>query len=303
MNPEEITTHELQESAFAELLTKALPAPALQALPPGLSERIALATYARPSFWETLTLALRPAPVRLALGGALSAGVLCAVFLPHLPKTPPVPVSVASTQPSPKQGVAAVETKTEPPAVPASPAPPVTVAALSTPAPSVPDARPTAKPTGTSVKVKPVETAAPSPRESTTKVAVVPFKERTRIAPELSAIGRPHASTSGALAGHTAPAVTATTVASARTKGEPEVTLTAAPLVTQPTPTPSASRTPRMEVALASGEEEKIFRVALDVTNEQMKQEGKIGSLRPENSVTVAVRPGSNLDLLSAPVK
>ena len=299
MNPEEITIHELQESAFAELLTKALPAPALQALPPGLSERIAQATYARPSFWETLTLALRPAPVRLALGGALSAGVLCALFLPRLPKVPETVAPIAKTNPA----VAHLEAKTEPRVVSASPAPPVAIAAVSTPTLTVPSARPTVKPSNTSVNVKPVGTVAPIAHENATKIAVVPFKERTRIAPELSAVGRTHVSASGALSGHMTSAVTSTTVASARSKGEPEVALTSVPQVTQPTPTPSTSRTPRVEVALASSEDEKPFKVALDVTNEQMKQEGKIGSLRPENSLVAAVRPGSNLDLLSAPVK
>ncbi len=292
MTPEEITTNELHESAFAELMGRALPAPRVQPLPPGLSERIAAATYASPSFWETFTRALQPAPVRLALGGALSAGVLCAVFLPRLPKSPTVtsPVAVTNTN-----------TVVAPAKTLASPAPPRVVAAVSIPAATGSKAAMVVK--QEKLLVKPLVVATTPPTFTPTKVAVAPFKERTRVAPELVTIGHTRPSASP-LPSYTAHEAVPTRVASAQSKGAPEVILTSAPLVTQPTPAPAASRTPRVDVALAGSDDEKPFKVALDVTNEQMKQEGKIGSLRSENSsLGVAARPGMNLDLLSAPVK
>ncbi|WP_395144140.1 hypothetical protein [Armatimonas sp.] len=87
MIPEEITNESWDDEAFAALLKRASSAPDIAPLPPGLSQRIAAATYARPTFWDKLALVLRPAPARFALGGALTAAALCVIVVPRLSKT------------------------------------------------------------------------------------------------------------------------------------------------------------------------------------------------------------------------
>jgi hypothetical protein len=91
-----------------------------------LSERIAAATYARPTFADRLREFLRPAPARLALGTALAAGI--SVWLYHgCPSPSPCPLGpsggsaapVARTEDgaagAPATGSAAPATKTLPP--------------------------------------------------------------------------------------------------------------------------------------------------------------------------------------------
>ncbi len=57
---------------------------ASDALPsPALFERIARATYEKPTFGARLSEFLRPAPVRMALGGVLAAGLVAAVMVPR----------------------------------------------------------------------------------------------------------------------------------------------------------------------------------------------------------------------------
>lgn len=73
------------------------------------------------------------------------------------------------------------------------------------------------------------------------------------------------------------------------------------PSPTMPSATTTVARLPRTETALASGEEEKPFKVSLAVTNEQMKDASKIDQLRGAQQPS-ATR-GSNLDVISAPVK
>lgn len=99
MLPEETTEQTPDEAAFVALLKRAECAPPSLAVPSALSERIAAATYARPSIWERLSQVLRPAPARYALAGALAAGTVSAVFLPRLPKPEGVRVPVAAVTP------------------------------------------------------------------------------------------------------------------------------------------------------------------------------------------------------------
>jgi anti-sigma factor RsiW len=87
--------------AFLKVLTKALPAPPVAALPPGLSARIAAGTYARPSLWERLLAALRPAPARYALGGAFATALVFALVVPRIERPIPVERPTPSTLASP----------------------------------------------------------------------------------------------------------------------------------------------------------------------------------------------------------
>ncbi|WP_309718556.1 hypothetical protein [Armatimonas sp.] len=312
MNPEEITTDTLQEEAFAALLAKTLPAPSLQPLPRGLSERIAAATDARPTFWERLTVSLRPAPVRFALGGAVTAAALCAVFLPRLPKTEPTsPIRVAITTPTPA------------PIVPASPEPVRNETAVPTPSPA-PDAQEQATPLVASPA--PV-VIAPTPRPvvpgtdkrqaetvaSWKRAGMVALKEKAQIGFDPSHVSKSVAPMPEMSRPQGAQGVARISVGgrTAATKSETESTPTPAPAVVQPAT--QVARAPRIETTLVSGDiedeklkvtEEKPFQLALGVTKEQMKQEGKIGSLYSGTSgAESASRSSSNLGLLSAPVK
>lgn len=95
--------------AFLTAMTKGVKPLPLSPMPTGLSERIAAATFLRPSFWDRLTATLRPAPARYALGSALLAGTLCAVFLPRLSQTNPtvvLPAPVPVIEPTPSQAPA-----------------------------------------------------------------------------------------------------------------------------------------------------------------------------------------------------
>ena len=100
MIPEEITNESRNDEAFAALLKRASSAPDTAPLPPGLSQKIAAATYARPTLWDKLALVLRPAPARFALGGALTAAALCVVVVPRLSRTEisPAPKTISTPQ-------------------------------------------------------------------------------------------------------------------------------------------------------------------------------------------------------------
>jgi hypothetical protein len=296
MNPEEITTDTLQEEAFAALLAKTLPAPSLQPLPRGLSERIAAATDARPTFWERLTVSLRPAPVRFALGGTVTAVALCAVFLPRLPKTEPTkPIKVAITAPTPEPIHNVVPTSTPSPAPERMTAPDAIVA--PSPAPEV---------------IAPT----PSPVAPVKRLAVASLKEKAQIGFEPSQVSKsvapiPELSHSQGAQGVAHISVGGRTVA---TKSELESTPTPASAAVQPTT--QVARVPRIETTLVSGDIDddkpevsvgKPFNPLLVLTKEekaQMEKERKIPSLSGAISGSESVaRSSSNLGLLSAPVR
>ncbi|MBB6052761.1 hypothetical protein [Armatimonas rosea] len=249
MTPEEITTDDSNEEAFASLLKQASSAPMVTMLPPGLSERIAASTYARPTLWDKLSRVLRPAPARFALAGALTAATLSAVFLPRLSKVtvPPPPGTPAPLAPSaaPKQ-----TTPTTPSApvsatpTPATPAPALAAAptqlAKSTERPATPESKPAPK----------LERATPAPR-----AAVTPMKEQPNrdLKPQVAA-GAPAplvASPTGQVTHEVAPTQLAARTGS--TKLEPETAPTPAPAVVSPVVV--AKRSPRLETALASASE------------------------------------------------
>ena len=79
---------------------------------PALFERIARATYQKPTVSQRVFAFLRPTPVRLSLGGALAAGLVAAVVLPGRfnvapPRTPGgglvnVPAKAVSPSPAPQ---------------------------------------------------------------------------------------------------------------------------------------------------------------------------------------------------------
>ncbi|MCX6365349.1 MAG: hypothetical protein NTX57_01415 [Armatimonadetes bacterium] len=309
MNPEEITTDTLQEEAFAALLAKTLPAPSLQPLPRGLSERIAAATDARPTFWERLTVSLRPAPVRFALGGTVTAVALCAVFLPRLSLSPQTPQKAESptqvakaTNPTPSPVRVLVPTPAPPrvPEVKPDPSP-----SPATPAPVlVFKATPTPEPTPTPGVI--VVTPAPHKKN---KARLAPSMEKIRVASEPSTSANPTLSAPESTTGSVAQTIntTNTTVAAGRSATlEPEAVPTPSPTLT-----PSVSvvtRSPRTEVAsVLASDEEKPFNPLFSLTKEekeQMKKEPKIASLSGVNSgIGSGRRPGANVDLLSAPVR
>lgn len=126
--------------AFLERLREATRSEPLIAMPPGLSERIAAATYARPTIWSRISAALSPAPARYAFTGlALSgAAAICwvalkpATFVPNAPVASPTPAAVAIADPTP------APVQPRPKAVAPTPAPIVSapqVAFAPTPAP------------------------------------------------------------------------------------------------------------------------------------------------------------------------
>lgn len=89
------------ELAFLRLSHEALSHPGVAAVPPSLHERIAMATYARPTLQSRIAAWLRPAPARLALGGAAMATVLAVAFVlrtPDVSKQPAGSGQVANNQ-------------------------------------------------------------------------------------------------------------------------------------------------------------------------------------------------------------
>ncbi len=132
-------------AAFLKLLRKStLVAPHIE-MPASLSERIALATHARPTLWSRIASALRPAPIRYATGGLALSGlaVLGLALLRPTPVTNPTP---GLSEPTPATTTVAL--------VKPTPAP-----VLSTPAP-----RPTPEPVATLAPASVIEaTPAPEP--------------------------------------------------------------------------------------------------------------------------------------------
>ena len=176
----------ISHQAFLERLREATRAEPLIAMPPGLSERIAAATYARPTLWSRISAALAPAPARYAFTGlALSgAAAICWVALKPSPMALPTPGA------SPAPNKVAIVDSTPAPALPtpkavaATPAPFVaapsqvalapTPAPLDVPAPSEPVERPApvasaSVPTFTAAHPAPVKHqpgAKPAPKKS-----------------------------------------------------------------------------------------------------------------------------------------
>jgi hypothetical protein len=143
--------------AFLDLLKdSATRAPAVE-VPATLSERIAQATYARPTLWSRLSAALRPAPVRYATAGlALSGLAALGLFLLRPGGSTAVPGTNSSkavqlaANPSP----APVLPTPQPPI--ASPAPP------SEPAPTPPPASTPLRTPEAPIVRPPVEIPAPT---------------------------------------------------------------------------------------------------------------------------------------------
>ncbi len=164
-------------AAFLKLLREStLTAPHIE-MPASLSERIALATHARPTLWSRIASALRPAPIRYATGGLALSGlaVLALTLLRPTPsanltpgpvETAPTPATVAFVKPTP----APILPTPAPRAVVATPAPVI----KTTPEPRspVPDApivlpEPTPAPMLRAAPPKRVEpTPAPKPKAS-----------------------------------------------------------------------------------------------------------------------------------------
>jgi hypothetical protein len=126
-------------AAFLKLLREStLAAPRVE-MPASLSERIALATYARPSLWSRIVSALRPAPIRYATGGLALSGlaVLGLVLLR--------PTTVAGPTPGPVEPTPAAVAFVKPTPAPILPTPePKTL--VATPAPVQPTSAPEATP-------------------------------------------------------------------------------------------------------------------------------------------------------------
>lgn len=323
MDSEEITTDDLQEQAFAELLGRALPAPELQSLPLGLSERIAAATYARPSLWSKLALGLRPAPVRFALGGALTAAALVAVVLPRLPQSPVViprpdqsnglPVAVNNQAPS----TSAPDPNGEKPIIEPSPAPHTVIE--PTPIPTAPNPKTPLvamlpqKSTATINK----STAAiknagvvidpkPTPEPRKTAMVVAAAEQGTHgqdLRPAVSSVLLATHSTTGQGAPTSAEAPSSV---AGRSIEKAEADPVPTPTPTVPAPVATVARLPRTEATLASDEEERSaennsFKISLAVTKKQMADAAKIGELRAIQQPGTA--RGTNLDLVTAPLK
>lgn len=234
MIPEEITNESWDDEAFAALLKRASSAPDIAPLPLGLSQRIAAATYARPTLWDKLALVLRPAPARFALGGALTAAALCVVVVPRLSKTeiasPPKMVAPPQSDraaPPPQVAIGDVVAPTPAPIVSVRVAPPKK---LSAPKPTTAPALAVA-PVSPTVHVQP--TPAPpaariAPQESTledhgnitvARPASVADAHTSTVVPE------PTARLGGA---------SATATARSSTKNDPEALPTPAPSIAQP---------------------------------------------------------------------
>ncbi len=238
MIPEEITNESWDDEAFAALLKRASSAPDTAPLPPGLSQKIAAATYARPTLWDKLALVLRPAPARFALGGALTAAALCVVIVPRLSKTEiSSPPKTISTPPSDRVAPPKVAINDGNNIVAPTPAPPALV-----PAPVKPPRlekfsapKPTPAPALAVSYVPPIVPPTPvppavriAPKESTledhgnitvARPASVADAHTSTVVPE------PAARLGGA---------SATATARSSTKNDPEALPTPAPSIAQP---------------------------------------------------------------------
>ena len=92
--------------AFLRLTGRALSQVPEAFPPPSLSARIAAATYERPTLAERIAGWLRPAPVRVALGTAMAAGLALVLIVPRMggeiaTSTPSVPSSGGANPVSP----------------------------------------------------------------------------------------------------------------------------------------------------------------------------------------------------------
>jgi hypothetical protein len=83
--------------AFLRALGSALDSAPLERPSPLLYERIARATYARPTLRERVSEWFAPAPVRLAVGTGLAASIVAALVLPRLAEIPAANVGGAHT--------------------------------------------------------------------------------------------------------------------------------------------------------------------------------------------------------------
>lgn len=257
MTPEEITNDDRNDEAFAVLLKQASSAPSVSMLPPGLSERIAASTYARPTIWDKLSRVLRPAPARFALAGALTAATLSAVFLPRLSKVtvpPPANLAVAERVDTPATPTPSATTEQTPlaaPSAPASAVPTPATPALSLPTEPTRVAKNSERPARPEAKSeRKQELTTPAPRAT-----VAPMKEQPNrdLKPQVASGTPAHtvASPTGQLAHEVVPTQLAARTGS--TKLEPETAPTPAPAVVSPVVV--AKRSPRLETALSSASE------------------------------------------------
>ncbi|GEM_PF-6421821 len=166
-----------------------------QVFPPtSLSERIAAATYARPTFLDRVRGALRPAPARYALATAFTVGIV-AVFVSRLPQ----PVTVAEEAldgPAPAAPAAPAREVTPPvtAAVPPSAVTPSAPAAAvpsrpSSPSPAISGSQPLAAASVRSTSSAPAATRAAKP--SATSAASVVARVNTAEAARVAASSRP----------------------------------------------------------------------------------------------------------------
>lgn len=316
MPPEETTIENWDEEAFAALLKRADAAPSVVALPPGLSERVASATYARPTLWDKLARALRPAPVRFALGGALTAGVLSALFLPRINQPEPPKKTTPTTQIALNEPSAAPSPSPAPPAVEAASPTPV----LPTPAPaklpSAPSERapiaatPAPVRTPASAAARPTRTPEPpTPRPNASRsvpavnvnalrdhgsVAIVPTK------PLVEAPSATPAPTSTVPAEPAAQPTTAAVVAPravARVESSDAVPMPA-PLTAQPSST--GVRQARMTTALSTSQSDEKYNLNLGITSAQMAAER--GGFKSHYGINKGVKAGNQLNVVSQPV-
>lgn len=299
MKPEEITNESGDDEVFAGLLKRANSSPPLAPLPLGLSEKIAAATYARPTLWDKLALVLSPAPARFALGGAVTAAVLSAVLLPRFSRLEPVKMNpspmviVAEPRPpapkasegtsertmgnAPRPNVSApVSTKTPAGAVAKSQADKRAVAPLA--GRPLPDPRLVhAAPSSSTLADRARVALAPSTPTSSTHVA--------------AAIPEPSAQSGQVI-------VAAAT--RSNTESQSELLPTPSPTVTRPAAL--VAHPSHGEVALVNSDEEERHSVNLTVTNAQMKAaQGGYQTLSASGS---GYKPtGNQLSVVSGPIQ
>lgn len=142
-------------------------------MPASLSERIALATYAKPTLWSRISTALRPAPMRYAAGGLALSG-LAAIGLvmlrppavDNLPKGPvlasPSPPQVANVNVDPAPGPDVQQV------TPDSTPTPVPQAVLPTPKPELPPAPEIVRTPAPTIRNHKNDVVAPSVTQGTT---------------------------------------------------------------------------------------------------------------------------------------
>jgi hypothetical protein len=312
MLPEETTIENWDEEAFAALLKRADAAPSVVTLPPGLSERIATATYARPTLWDKLALALRPAPVRFALGGALTAGVLSALFLPRV--TQPELTKKAT----PMAQVAVIAPKDAPLPSPAPPAEVVEQPTLVQPTPAPEKRVPVAPITASPAPVRPTPSVPPRPTPTPEPPAPRPNTSRSVPAVNVNAL-RDHGSvaivptkplvdtpsatpapTSAVTADPAAQPTTNAVVAPrtvARVESSDAVPMSA-PLTAQPSAT--GMRQARLATALSTSQSDEKYNLNLGITSAQMAAER--GGFKSHYGFNKGVKAGNQLNVVSQPV-